>query len=62
MAAHTSSFDTTDLTDPSLDDDPWAFCDDITPVEPHGPVDRSPSALVAGIHHMPASFTPVAGR
>jgi cholest-4-en-3-one 26-monooxygenase len=32
---------------------------DITLVDPHGPVDRSPSAFVAGIHHMPATFTPV---
>jgi cytochrome P450 len=34
---------------------------DIALVDPHGPVDRSPSAFVAGIHHMPARFTPVAG-
>lgn len=32
---------------------------DITLVDPHGPLDRSPSAFVAGIHHMPARFTPV---
>ena len=32
---------------------------DISLVDPHGPVDRSPSAFVAGIHHMPARFTPV---
>jgi cytochrome P450 family 142 subfamily A polypeptide 1 len=35
---------------------------DIALVDPDGPVDRSPSAFVAGIHHMPATFTPVAGR
>ena len=32
---------------------------DISLIAPHGPVDRSPSAFVAGIHHMPARFTPV---
>ena len=31
---------------------------DIAVVDPHGPVDRSPSAFVAGIHRMPARFTP----
>jgi cytochrome P450 family 142 subfamily A polypeptide 1 len=31
---------------------------DISAVDPFGPIDRSPSAFVAGIHHMPARFTP----
>ena len=32
---------------------------DITLSDPHGPIDRSPSAFVAGIHSLPATFTPV---
>jgi cytochrome P450 family 142 subfamily A polypeptide 1 len=32
---------------------------DIVAVDPHGPLDRSASAFVAGIHHLPARFTPV---
>lgn len=32
---------------------------DISLVDPFGPVDRSPSAFVAGIHSMPATFTAV---
>ncbi len=32
---------------------------DIAAVDPAGPVDRSASAFVAGIHRMPATFTPV---
>ena len=34
---------------------------DIEVTEPHRPPDRSPSAFVAGIHHLPARFTPVGG-
>jgi hypothetical protein len=30
-------------------------------LDPMGPIDRSPSAFVAGIHRMPARFTPIAG-
>lgn len=33
---------------------------DISVVDPHGPLVRSPSAFVAAIHSMPARFTPVA--
>jgi cholest-4-en-3-one 26-monooxygenase len=32
---------------------------DITAVNPDAPLDRSASAFVAGIHHLPARFTPV---
>lgn len=32
---------------------------DISATDPFGPLDRSPSAFVAGIHKMPATFTPV---
>ena len=32
---------------------------DITAVDPHAPLDRSPSAFIAGIQHLPARFTPV---
>lgn len=34
---------------------------DIAALDPMGPIDRSPSAFVAGIHRMPATFTPIAG-
>ena len=34
---------------------------DIAADDPHGPLDRSPSAFVAGIHRMPATFTPACG-
>jgi cytochrome P450 len=34
---------------------------DIAALDPNGPIDRSPSAFVAGIHRMPAAFTPVTG-
>jgi cytochrome P450 len=32
---------------------------DISALDPSGPLDRSPSAFVAGIHRLPARFTPV---
>ena len=41
--------DLTDLTGPTLHDDPAA------------PGDRTASAGVAGIHHLPARSTPVSG-
>lgn len=44
-----TTFATTDLTDPTLHDDPAALGE------------RTASAGVAGIHHLPASVTPMSG-